>query len=352
MKEEKRILNVLGQVEENYIEEASSSKRANKKPDWIKWTSIVACFVVLFVVTLSFLKNDTKPLIPIEDDLPPAITQTPNNVIPPTDINPNGLHLVQLSYVTQTTPEISTDFIIHINSKSYASCEENGTYIIQPRTPMSEGIPECDLQIYRVADIPPATLAESIREKLTETHLNVGDITDHTVVDGLFLHADNGNTWDAEQVDVTITDDLLGGSYVLTARYFTEATEGHGVIFADMVGTFKVVTSANVATMPAYLTELYRTISLFAPVFFSNDTSEMSDILAQDVQIYTYDTDVTDDVSIASIDYSISGHENPTAAIVSIKHRVNTEDSYNYLTIELTYTANGKWIINFAGIEK
>lgn len=38
-------------------------------------------------------------------------------------------------------------------------------------------------------------------------------------------------------------------------------------------------------------------------------------------------------------------------AVVSVKHRISTEDSYNYLTMELDYTG-GQWLLRQAGIEK
>lgn len=346
------ISKAVGNIRTKYIQEAAPGRKTGRRTGWIKWISVAACFLVLVTVVRPFMKNDTGTPAPSEDETLSAPAQAPENVVLPVTISANGLHLVQLTYGAPLTPEISTDFIIYINSEAYAGREENGAYVIRSKTPLGEGFPECSLQIHRMAETPPAAAAESIREELAAGYLNVGDIEEAAVIDGLFLHADNGSEWDARQTDVTITDDLMGGSYVLTARYFTEATEGHGTRFTDMVGTFKVVAPADTAAMPAYLAALYDTVSEFAPAFFSDTTSELGDILAQDALISTYDEDVTEDVGIGSVDYSLTGDETPTAAVVSVKHRVSTEDSYNYLTIELTYTADGKWIIHFAGLEK
>lgn len=57
MKEEKRILNVLGQVDEKFIAEAAPGKRANKKPAWIKWTSIAACLALVAVLGVGALQG-------------------------------------------------------------------------------------------------------------------------------------------------------------------------------------------------------------------------------------------------------------------------------------------------------
>lgn len=57
MKEEKRILNVLGQVDEKYVAEAAPGKRANKKLTWIKWTSIAACLALVAVLGVGALQG-------------------------------------------------------------------------------------------------------------------------------------------------------------------------------------------------------------------------------------------------------------------------------------------------------
>lgn len=57
MKEEKRILNVLGQVDEKYIDEAAPGKKANKKPAWKKWTSIAACLALVAVLGVGALQS-------------------------------------------------------------------------------------------------------------------------------------------------------------------------------------------------------------------------------------------------------------------------------------------------------
>lgn len=57
MKEEKRIMNILGQVDEKYIEEAVPGKRAKKKPAWMKWTSIAACLAIVAVLSVGALQG-------------------------------------------------------------------------------------------------------------------------------------------------------------------------------------------------------------------------------------------------------------------------------------------------------
>lgn len=50
MKEEKRILNAIGQADEKFIEEAAPVKSANKKTGWIKWAAAAACLALALAV--------------------------------------------------------------------------------------------------------------------------------------------------------------------------------------------------------------------------------------------------------------------------------------------------------------
>ena len=50
---EKRLLKALGQVDADYIEEASPTKQA-KRPHWMKWGAIAACLVLICVATIHF----------------------------------------------------------------------------------------------------------------------------------------------------------------------------------------------------------------------------------------------------------------------------------------------------------
>ena len=223
--------------------------------------------------------------------------------------------------------------------------------MIQPIIPITVEAPECSLKIFEISDTASSDAAQALTEQLNKSYDNVSEASKSDLIDGLFLHADNGTAWNAEQVDVYFVDNLLGSTYILTASYFTEATEGHGARFTDMIGTFKVVATSDSTTIPTYLVQLRSAVDTLIPAFFSNQTSEIGNLLTESAEIYLYDKNVMDDVSIRAIDYTVDDNDAPTAAVVSIKHRLGTEDSFNYLTIELSYT-DGQWLVDFAGIEK
>lgn len=58
MKKEKRIMNVIGQVDEKYIEEAAPKKEAKKKLIGFKWTKIAACACLLLALPLTAFAVD------------------------------------------------------------------------------------------------------------------------------------------------------------------------------------------------------------------------------------------------------------------------------------------------------
>ena len=65
--------------------------------------------------------------------------------------------------------------------------------------------------------------------------------TETDLPEGYFYHTTAGYEWDAPVEDLWFTSDGQGGAFKITARYFMEASEGHGIRFAAMVDTFEVI---------------------------------------------------------------------------------------------------------------
>ena len=64
-----------------------------------------------------------------------------------------------------------------------------------------------------------------------------------------------------------------------------------------------------------------------------------------------YGEDASPSVSISAFNYTVDDVQSPTSAIVSVQCRVDIEDSYDYLTIEMRYQ-NGQWKALWSGLEK
>lgn len=86
MKAEKRIMRVIGQVDEKYIEEATPGKKESKKPVWLKWGTMAACLAVVIATALYVLPQFSREAIITPPDNPENITADGPNIgenIPP-----------------------------------------------------------------------------------------------------------------------------------------------------------------------------------------------------------------------------------------------------------------------------
>ena len=345
MKQE-RLFIAIGEADPALLARSDQARQTKSRPARRKWPLATAACLAMLCALLLFLPQKTPPP---DKAAPPEQTQATDHIIRLHGAEAGAFHLLQLC--AATAAEDAPGFILYINEAIYRSYEQDGAYIVAPVTAPPEGMPACRLEIRRLENISPADAAEAASNRLTEAYANISQPTASTLIDGIQLHADNGADWDAAQLDLYFADDRQNGAYLLAASYFTEAAEGHGVRFADMVGTFQVLGTAEEAASPDWLAPLQDAAAGVSFAVFSNQPAEAAGYCSEDAQIGTYGENVLADLSISALDYTVDNDEDPANAVVSIKHRLSTEDSFYYLTIELTYD-DGCWLANFAGIEK
>ena len=136
---------------------------------------------------------------------------------------------------------------------------------------------------------------------------------------------------------------------VFTLNYYLEDTDEHAIWFRDMLQTFELVTSDREA--PEWLTELYSTVERFTDGFLKNDFSDMQELIAKNAEIYTYDSDVLAKTRVLKTHYKVDHDATPKTASVSVRHKYQENDAYDYITMELTYS-DGKWQVLWAMIER
>lgn len=272
----------------------------------------------------------------------PAVTQAPPRpVLHLAGADVGEFHLVQLDGKR-------LDFVLYVNKETYRAYEQGDAYLVEPVLAGPSGLPACRMRITRMAGIPLAEAeAQTVRE-LKNTYQTVSEPEASEQPQGILIHGGDGTAWDAAQLDVYLVDDREGGTYRIEAAYFTEAAEGHGARFTDMAKTFEVTAKAEA---PAWLTALREAANELIPALFANRPQDAAAFLADGAQTDCYDRDVSADVSVSGIDYTVDNDRSPTSAVLSVKHRVGTEESVSYLTIELSY-ADGRWLAAWAGIEK
>ena len=254
---------------------------------------------------------------------------------------PLALDELTLHLLSQGTSEHAQApaFLLYVNESIYRITTDGDSFVILPALPSSE-LPPCDLTIVHRTNtmledevIAQETELQTAYETVTRAEIPAPDRR-------VTLCASSGTDWDDVCCDVTVIPDGQDGVFVLTARYFTEAAEGHGVRFADIVMSLRPISDRT--ERPGWLINLQATTNaLMWELFAGEDLGELC----------AYGENVRADLSIASVDYTIDTPKDPAHAVVSVRHRVDLEDSFNYLTIELDY-ADGVWNAVFAGIEK
>ncbi len=294
----------------------------------VKWGLLAACLALLCTAALMTYHFSAAP--PDDANVSDVLTFTGEAV--------GVLHLEALCYETEKTE----NFFLYVNEDRYYGVWEDGSYVIRPITPVPEGLPVCDLTISHWQNTSLNEAEELIYAKLAETYSMVLPSEDQT--DRASVSAYNGTEfgaeWDAASARVTVIDDQEGGVFTLTARFFTEAAEGLGADFAGMSDSFQPVPAGLI--VPDWLKSLRETLDILLSAVFSYDWSAARNLLTDDARIFGYREDVSDQVSVSAIDISPDDGAVPTAAVVSVRHRLSAEEPYNDLIIELRRT-DGQW---------
>lgn len=348
MRKEERLFLAIGAADPALLERSERKER----PSGLRWGGLAAaaCLAVLCTLAVYASRRPTAPVTP-DDAPPPDAVQTVPEVLALTGGDIGELHLVAIHY-GPGRDEAADNFVLYINEELYCGTWEGGGYTVRPRQPLPEEVPECSLTI---THRPGASLEAVLAETRAALEAEFDMVEDQPETAGraalnAWVGDESGAEWDAANAAVTLADDRQGGVFVLTARYFTEAAEGHGANFADMASSFQPVTP-DVA-VPEWMTALRETVDTLLPAVFSNTwTPETRALLAEGAAVDLYDEDVSGYVSIAGVDITADDDRSPSSAVVSVRHRISSEDSMTYVTMRLRY-AEGRWLADSIGLEK
>lgn len=358
MKNQERLFLAIGGADPELIAR-SERRRGSRGLGYI--VAAAACLALVLIAGRGIFLRTTPPPSTTRD---PAATVEPGTVPPPETEKPDpdgwrfflpeegreigALRL--LSYAPQSAEAV--DFLIYVNEEQYAIHEEKGLYSIRSTNPLPEDFPECGLDIFHLSAVSTEEARNTAAEVLADRYETVSLEDESAVLPKIpYLRASAGEDWNSEQAELWFVDDGQEGTFVLTARYFLEAEEGLGTQFRDMVSSFRVVPLDRIAH--EWMRSLYETAERLFPALLSNDLSGVSDLLAEDADADAYGEDVWDHLTVASVDYAPDNDQDPSSAIVSVKHRLNLEEgeSYCYLTMKLIRQDN-QWRLAWSGIEK
>lgn len=230
------------------IMELLPEKAKNRKEMKIQRRLVVATSLVLAILLFTATPMGESMAAAIKENIVILIEKIfqPKDIV----IEIEGMEesLVYTPYVEEPVIENqeAPSFAIYVDETRYMRYEEDGDFIIRPipiensESEFYKSLPICEIRITQKKEISIEMVTEESIELLRSEYQNVSEVIDSPIVDGKYIHANNGTEWNAEVIDVYLIDNHSGGVYKITAKYFMEATEGHGMRFASMISTFEV----------------------------------------------------------------------------------------------------------------
>ena len=238
-----QIMDALGSVKEDFIMEAAPGKKTKKKSGF-RWIAAV----VALVMVLTFFQ--TAPGAAAVETVRKAVTNFIERLFPPKEVSVTveGETEVVHQEAGGQEPEVQEDgtittpgFAIYYDTENYTMSEENGvTYI---RFVMDNDLPPCEVEIRHIPGKNPAEAAAAAQTEMVETWAEVSELMELEDREGVMFHVSAGMNWDSACENIHFLSDGADGCFRITARYFVEAAEGHGVRVAQMIGTFQVIDS-------------------------------------------------------------------------------------------------------------
>ena len=361
MKKHERLFLAIGAADEDLLRRSEEAGKRRRLRRWGTALTAAACLALILTALLPRLADggDVVPPSPSGPHDPPTVSTPPENT-PPEDVtlpadpdisfdpqSPDAVfHFLQY---TGDTESAALGFTIYINEELYALSEQSGACVVRPKDPVQipgAELPPCELWITHQSqslEEAKAALPESWRTK----YPTLSDWESDPLTGALRLYGWESTDWDAEYFEAFLFDDGEGGAYVLSFTCFMEAVEGHGARFADMIRTFRSVRQG----VPPWLTELDTAAQAVTRAVLTGSLSDGAAYIAEGADMEGYGEDASPYVSISAFNYTVDDVRSPASAIVSVQCRVDIEDSYDYLTIEMRYQ-NGRWLALWSGLEK
>ena len=136
----------------------------------------------------------------------------------------------------------NSEYIIYIDEERYKLVQGEESAIITTKEPLEERYPEVSMEIKQVTDMAPQEMVSILEEELSSKYTKMTETESVTEpVEGFKMHGISGSEWDSPVTNVYVIDNLNGGSFVITEKYFLEAAEGHGARFYAMLQEFKII---------------------------------------------------------------------------------------------------------------
>ena len=343
------LLDILGGVGGKYILQAQQLRSRETPVHRWSWKRTI----VLFAAVLALMTMLCGTAMAVSEDFRNYVFDLIGIFLPPKTetIMIEGLEEeIKYSSFGEIPDSSGPGFAMYYDDESYTMSEENGVYII--RSIPVNGVdnskyPPCEMVIAH-SDTDWETLCAQTREQMIPTWETVRDAAQYENPDRLVFTARNGASWDSPVEDHYFLPDGNTGCYHITARFFLEATEGHGCRFSAMVGTFTLVTDQDMVQK-----EIADLAKDFAQSYFNRDTETIAGFLVEDYQcgIDVFSGgEVISDILVKQIS-GVEDTEIGAIHVMSVEFRESDQpDRLQYLTIEFVRRADG-WKVQSYGLE-
>lgn len=134
-------------------------------------------------------------------------------------------------------------YVIYVDEDRYVMKHTATGDVITTKEPLEDRYPEVSMTITQHKDKQPQDLYEELKASIISEYSNV--LVDGKVdvpIDSFMLEAKKpGNEWNTELTKLYVFSNGADGSFVIQEKLFSEATEGHGVRFDEMIKQFQIV---------------------------------------------------------------------------------------------------------------
>ncbi len=236
-----QLINAVGNIDDEYISDAVSSRKNIKsfRYGWV--AAVLAVFLVLMffqtpfgAVAFSVIKENVVEFV--ESLFPPKDVVV--YIEGETEVMTH-IPAVQEASTQENGNLSSPGFVIYYDSELYTMIKENDvTYI---RYLSDDNLPVREMEIKYIPDVKTEEFAVTVKNEMSSEWARVSEIYDLYGTEAVCFDFSAGDDWDSVCGKISFFSDGKNGAFQITARYFGEAQEGHGVRFAQMLQTFEVI---------------------------------------------------------------------------------------------------------------
>lgn len=282
------LLETIGSIRDKYILEAENAGEQVAPARKAKAVGVVrlgvAAMIALVLAGMLFLQ--TPMGVAAVEIVKESVSKLIETLFPPRDIIviPEGTpEVVHHEAQGRDPEEDAPGFVMYVDTESYEMTEENGIYYVRPipveydreeirrqQASVLEGLspeeqeaaidariqelqsfygslPANEIEIREVPDREFSAYTEEVRNQMSADWEITEDLiwTDKPLA--FTFRVSGGKEWDSPCEIHYFVDNRGQGTFHIVARYYQEATEGHGSRFVSMIQTFEAVTREDTA---------------------------------------------------------------------------------------------------------